>query len=85
MKKNASLLEIFYFVNVFLKIKIKISVEIGIVESYLPTQLSVEEIQSKIDALVMSGVKDLGMIMKEFNSLPADKKIVSELAKKSIV
>jgi hypothetical protein len=27
-KKNASLLEIFYFVNVFLKIKIKISVEI---------------------------------------------------------
>jgi uncharacterized protein YqeY len=64
---------------------IKISVEIGIVESYLPTQLSVEEIQSKIDALVMSGVKNLGMIMKEFNSLPADKKIVSELAKKSIV
>ena len=64
---------------------IKISVESGIVESYGPTQLSVEEIQSKIDALVMSGVKDLGMIMKEFNSLPADKKIVSELAKKSIV
>ena len=60
-------------------------VELAIVESYLPTQLSVEEIQSKIDALVMSGVKNLGMIMKEFNSLPVDKKVVSELVKKAIV
>ena len=60
-------------------------VELAIVESYLPTQLSVEEIQSKIDALVMSGVKNLGMIMKEFNSLPVDKKVVSELVKKAII
>ena len=60
-------------------------VELAIVESYLPTQLSVEEIQSKIDALVASGVKNLGMIMKEFNSLPVDKKVVSELVKKAIV
>ena len=60
-------------------------VELAIVESYLPTQLSVEEIQSKIDALVMSGVKNMGMIMKEFNSLPVDKKVVSELVKKAIV
>lgn len=59
--------------------------ELQIVESYLPKQLSVEEIQSKIDALVASGVKNLGQIMKEFSSLPADKKVVSELAKKSIV
>lgn len=60
-------------------------VELAIVESYLPTQLSVEEIQSKIDVLVASGVKNLGMIMKEFNSLPVDKKVVSELVKKAIV
>jgi len=59
--------------------------ELAIVESYLPTQLSVEEIQSKIDALVASGVKNIGMIMKEFNSLPVDKKVVSELVKKTIV
>ena len=59
--------------------------ELQIVESYLPKQLSVEQIQSKIDALVASGVKNLGQIMKEFSSLPADKKVVSELAKKSIV
>ena len=62
-----------------------VQTELSIVDSYLPTQLSVEEIQSKIDALVASGVKNLGMIMKEFNSLPVDKKVVSELAKKSIV
>ena len=62
-----------------------VQTELDIVESYLPKQLSVEEIQSKIDALVMSGVKNLGMIMKEFNSLPVDKKVVSELVKKAIV
>jgi len=60
-------------------------VELGIVECYLPTQLSVEEIQSKIDALVASGMKNMGMIMKEFNSLPVDKKIVSEMVKKSVI
>ena len=64
---------------------IYVQTELSIVDSYLPTQLSVEEIQSKIDALVASGVKNLGMIMKEFNSLPVDKKVVSELVKKAIV
>jgi uncharacterized protein YqeY len=62
-----------------------VQLELNIVESYLPKQLSVEEIQSKIDALVASGVKNLGQIMKEFSTLPADKKVVSEIAKKSIV
>lgn len=59
--------------------------ELVIVDSYLPKQLSVEEIQSKIDSLVSSGMKNMGMIMKEFNSLPADKKLVSEMVKKSLV
>ncbi len=62
-----------------------VQVELNIVESYLPKQLSIEEIQSKIDTLVASGVKNMGQIMKEFSTLPADKKIVSELAKKSLV
>jgi uncharacterized protein YqeY len=62
-----------------------VQLELNIVESYLPKQLSVEEIQSKIDALVASGVKNLGQIMKEFSTLPVDKKVVSEIAKKSIV
>ena len=46
-----------------------VQVELNIVESYLPKQLSIEEIQSKIDALVASGVKNMGQIMKEFSSL----------------
>lgn len=62
----------------------KSKVELEIVEAYLPKQLSVEEIQSKIDSLVASGVKNIGQLMKEFSTLPADKKIVSELAKKAL-
>ena len=59
--------------------------ELAIVECYLPKQLSVEEIQIKIDALVASGVNNIGQIMKEFSSLPADKKVVSEIAKRSLI
>ena len=62
----------------------KSKVELEIVEAYLPKQLSAEEIQSKIDSLVASGVKNIGMIMKEFSTLPADKKLVSELVKKAL-
>lgn len=62
----------------------KSKVELEIIESYLPKQLSVEEIQFKIEALVASGVKNIGQIMKEFSTLPADKKIVSEMAKKAL-
>jgi uncharacterized protein len=60
----------------------KSKVELEIIEAYLPKQLSAEEIQSKIEALVASGVKNIGQIMKEFSTLPADKKVVSEMAKK---
>ncbi len=63
----------------------KSKTELEIVEAYLPKQLSAEEIQSKIDALIASGVKNIGVIMKEFSTLPADKKLVSELAKKALV
>lgn len=59
-------------------------VELEIIESYLPKQLSAEEIQSRIEALVASGVKNIGQIMKEFSNLPADKKIVSEMVKKAL-
>lgn len=60
----------------------KSKVELEIIEAYLPKQLSAEEIQSKIEALVASGVKNIGQIMKEFSTLPADKKVVSEMVKK---
>lgn len=59
-------------------------VELSVIESYLPKQMSVEDIQLKISSLVSSGVTNIGLIMKEFSTLPADKKVVSELAKKAI-
>ena len=62
----------------------KSKAELVVIESYLPTNLSAEEIQSKIDGLVASGVKNMGLIMKEFSTLPADKKLVSELVKKAL-
>ena len=58
--------------------------ELKLVESYLPKNLSAEEIQSKIDGLVASGVKNMGQLMKEFANLPADKKLVSEMVKKTL-
>lgn len=58
--------------------------ELSVIESYLPKQMSVDDIQSKISSLVASGVTNIGQIMKEFATLPADKKVVSELAKKAI-
>lgn len=59
-------------------------IELEIVESYLPKQMSKEEITSKVKELVGSGVTNIGAIMKEFAALPADKKVVSEVVKEVI-
>jgi uncharacterized protein YqeY len=59
-------------------------IELEIVESYLPKQMSKEEITSRVKELVGSGVTNIGAIMKEFAALPADKKIVSEVVKEVI-
>ena len=55
--------------------------ELGIIESYLPQQMSKEEVTEKVTEIVNSGVTNIGMIMKEFATLPVDKKLVSEIAK----
>ena len=55
--------------------------EFDIVSSYLPKQMSKEEITQKVTELVNSGVTNIGSIMKEFSQLPADKKMVSEVVK----
>jgi uncharacterized protein YqeY len=55
--------------------------ELEIVESYLPKQMSDEEITRKITEVISTGATNIGMIMKEFSTLPADKKKVSEIAK----
>lgn len=59
----------------------KVSDELQIIKKYLPKELSVEDINQKLDELINSGLDNLGLIMKEFSTLPVDKKIVSELVK----
>lgn len=58
-----------------------VKLELNIIESYLPKQMSREEISAKLDELSQSGVTQMGDIMKAFATLPADKKVVSELIK----
>jgi uncharacterized protein YqeY len=55
--------------------------ELTIVEAYLPKQMSKDEVTQKVTELVNSGVTQMGAIMKEFASLPADKKVVSEVVR----
>lgn len=56
--------------------------ELSIIESYLPKQMSEEEVTQRVTNIINSGITQMGAIMKEFASLPADKKMVSEVVKK---
>lgn len=56
--------------------------ELEIIQSYLPKEMSDSEIESRISKIVESGVTNIGQIMKEFVGLQADKRKVSEIAKK---
>ena len=58
--------------------------ELEIVESYLPKQLSRDEIVTKVTELKNTGVTNIGQIMKEFAGLPVDRKEVSEVIKEVI-
>jgi len=58
-----------------------VKIELDIIEAYLPKQMSREEISLKLEELYGSGITQMGDIMKAFSTLPADKKVVSELIK----
>ncbi len=58
--------------------------ELAIIQCYLPTLMSKEEVTTKVNELVTSGITQIGAIMKEFSTLPADKKMVSEVLKEVI-
>jgi uncharacterized protein YqeY len=58
--------------------------ELAILQCYLPKQMSKDEVTQKVTELVNSGVTQIGSIMKEFASLPADKKMVSEAIKEIV-
>lgn len=62
----------------------KSKLELAIVEVYLPKQMSKEEVTAKVTELVNSGITQIGAIMKEFATLPADKKMVSESIKEIV-
>ena len=55
--------------------------ELIIIESYLPKEMTKEEIQVKVKELINSGATNIGAIMKGFQGLPADRKLVSEISK----
>ena len=59
-------------------------VELAIIQCYLPTLMSKEEVDAKVNELVLSGITQIGSIMKEFATLPADKKMVSESIKEIV-
>ena len=54
----------------------QVTEEIFIVESYLPKQMSVNEIETKVKQLILEGAENIGTVMKAFTTLPADKKAV---------
>lgn len=58
--------------------------ELTIIEAYLPKQLSKDEIFVKVTDLKNAGITNIGQIMKEFASLPVDRKVVSEVIKEVI-
>lgn len=58
-----------------------VKIELDIIEAYLPKPMSREEISLKLEELYGSGITQMGDIMKAFSTLPADKKVVSELIK----
>ena len=78
-KMAKSLREVFVTDNS--NVLIDVRIELDIIESYLPKQMSRDEISLKLEELYGSGVTQMGDIMKAFSTLPADKKVVSELIK----
>jgi len=58
----------------------QVTTELYIVESYLPKQMSEDEIRSKIQELVESGqAGNIAEVMRAFGSLPADRKLVASV------
>lgn len=60
----------------------QVTEELFIVESYLPKQMTSEEIEMKIDEMIEFGAaSNVGEVMKAFSGLPADRKLVSDIYK----
>jgi uncharacterized protein YqeY len=53
--------------------------ELFIVESYLPTQMTEAEISTKMDEVIAAGAGNIAEVMRAFDTLPADRKLVSQI------
>jgi uncharacterized protein YqeY len=53
--------------------------ELFIVESYLPKQMSEDEIRVKIQELISENDLNIAEVMRAFASYPADRKLVAEV------
>ena len=58
--------------------------ELVIIESYLPKQLTTDEIQAIIDGLIESGASSMGEFMRHFSSLPVDRQTVADMIRTSL-
>lgn len=76
-KTAKSLREIFVTDNS--EVLTNVRLELDIIESYLPKQMTQEEITEMIKALIADGASNLGAIMQGFAILPADKKLVAQI------
>lgn len=76
-KTAKSLREIFVTDNS--EVLTNVRLELDIIESYLPKQMTQEEITEKIKSLIEEGASNMGEIMKAFVNLPADRKLVSQI------
>lgn len=62
--------------------------ELGVIQQYLPKELSIDDIRNAIDTIIreksIDNIKGMGIVMKEFNTkYPGqDGKVVSEIVKK---
>ena len=53
--------------------------ELSIVESYLPKQMTEDEITTKIQELISEKDLNIAEVMRAFASYPADRKLVAEV------
>ena len=59
--------------------------ELALIEVYLPVLMTREEVAVKIQEFIAAGTTNLGQLMGKFSGLPADKKMVSEMAKTAVL
>lgn len=77
IKKNNESIETF-------KVSSLTDVELEILNSYVPKQMSESEIDAKVSEAISSGADNIGKIMGSFKGLEADMKLVKERAEKQL-